>query len=102
MNASQELIQHINDSSIPDKARILRAKEVAGELVNGISDPARRERMRRSLHDAYLNLQLANLAEDREMVAKCRNDCLSLVRLLSAKGAVEGAGGPERADDIRP
>lgn len=80
MSASQELLDHVNDPTIPDKARILRTRMLAGELTRSIENRQTGERMRRSLNDAYLNLQLATIADDAIMIGKCRSDCVQLIR----------------------
>lgn len=84
MNVSEELIQHINDRAIPNKDDILRAKAMAAELVSGISDAGQREEMRRTLHNAYLNLQLANVADDGQMTVKYREECVRLIHVIAA------------------
>ena len=79
MGASEELLDHFNDPTIPDKARILRTRMLAGELTQRISDRRLGEKMRRSLNDAYLNLQLATIADNAVMIQQCRKDCVALV-----------------------
>lgn len=83
MSASQELLDHVNDPTIPDKARILRTRVLAGELTRDIENKQTGERMRRSLNDAYLNLQLATIADDAIMIGKCRADCVDLIREIA-------------------
>jgi len=79
MGAPEELLAHVNDSSIPDKARILRTRALADELTGRIADRRLGERMRRSLNDAYLNLQLATIADNAAMIRECRTDCIALI-----------------------
>ncbi|WP_099864315.1 hypothetical protein [Pararhizobium haloflavum] len=78
-NVSEELLAHVNDPKIPDKARLLRTRRLAAELALGIADRTTGERMLRSLNDAYLNLQLATVAGDPGMLAQCRKDCIALI-----------------------
>ena len=90
MSASEELLDHVNDPTIPDKARILRTRALAGELTGPIPDRRLGEKMRRSLNDAYLNLQLATIADNATMIRQCRSDCISLIsqiRRVAPKGA---------------
>ena len=84
MNVSEELIQHINDRAIPNKDGILRAKAMAAKLVSNIPDACKREEMRRTLHNAYLNLQLANVADDGQMSVRYRDECVRLIHVITA------------------
>lgn len=92
MTASQELLDHVNDPNIPDKNRILRTRALVGDLTRRIDDRAIGQRLHRSLNDAYLNLQLATIADDPGMIRRCRQDCILLI------GEIGRAAGSARAD----
>jgi hypothetical protein len=79
MNVSEELRSHVDDRTIPDKDRILRTRELTSELTDGIDNEATRIRTRQLLNDAYLNLQLATIADDRRLIERCHRDCLALI-----------------------
>jgi hypothetical protein len=91
MTASSELIDHVKDTTIPDKNRILRTRFLADQMTKDIVDRTVAERLTRSLNDAYLNLQLATIADDADMVVRCRHDCIALIGQIEK--AADGRSG---------
>jgi hypothetical protein len=79
MNVSEELRSHVADRSIPDKNRIIRTRELTSELTGRIGNSVTRTRVCQSLNDAYLNLQLATIADDGRLIDRCHRDCLALI-----------------------
>lgn len=82
MNVSEELRSHVADRSIPDKNRIIRTRELTSALTGSIANSATRARMCQSLNDAYLNLQLATIADDRRLIERCHRDCVALIERI--------------------
>lgn len=79
MNVSEELRSHVHDRSIPDKTRILRTRQLTSELTGRIVNNATRVRVCQSLNDAYLNLQLATIADDIRLIERCHRDCIDMI-----------------------
>lgn len=97
MTPSSEFIARVNDSTIPDKDRICRTRALAGEMTKSISDRNKASELNRLLNDAYLNLQLAHIADDPAMIDRCRSDCIELVVRVTTEAGRRTAPGVEYA-----
>lgn len=94
MTLTEQLIDHIRETVVPDKARILRMRALARELAGDAQDRAAAGGLVQRLNGAYLVLQLATLSDDTQATERYRRECLSLVREIERRRlAAEGAGG---------
>ncbi len=89
MTTTEQLIDHIRETIVPDKARILRMRALARELACDVHDRAAAKLLVQRLNGAYLVLQLATLSDDSQAMEFYRRECLSLVRAID-----KGRGAP--------
>jgi hypothetical protein len=103
MTLVEELVGHIRDTVVPDKARILRTRELAAALARRIPDRGAARALEQRLNSAYLVLQLATLSEDPAMAQGCRRDCAALVLALArAARAAQDAGAAPGCGEADP
>jgi hypothetical protein len=79
MDIAHELITIIDDPAIPDKDRIMKTRSLVETMTERLDDSETGGRMRRTFNDAYLNLQLAVMANHPSMIEQCRQQCRSII-----------------------
>lgn len=79
MDITRELIVLIEDPAIPDKDRILKTRSLVETMTGRFDDNEKAGRMRRTFNDAYLNLQLAVMANHPSMIQQCREQCRAII-----------------------
>lgn len=79
----------VEEGKIADKETMKHARELAAEFAASV-DPAHADSLLKVIHGAYLNLQMALVSDDPEMIESCREDCRSIIREAEQMAAREG------------
>jgi hypothetical protein len=80
MTDLEEYLTLVADDRVPDKARILRVRQLTRRLSDrpGVAAGAAKY-----LNDCYLTLQFAVIANDHELIRSSRRRCIAVVRRIA-------------------
>ena len=85
MTLTEQLIDVIRETVVPDKARILCMRALARDLARSALDRDAAGSLVQRLNGAYLVLQLATLSDDVQATDHYRRECLALVREIDKR-----------------